>query len=169
MGDNLREIKPHFIPVVPRLPEKIYDKIVDKGSNLKGIKRMLFFWSLNLGKKIRTLSKKWRWYHFQFNIANKLVFSKWREALGGNIKFLVSGSAPLQPALIRIFAFSQIPVFEGYGMTESSPGIYINDFRNNGFKIGIVRRILDDMEVKIVDDGEILAKGSNVMVHSERN
>jgi long-chain acyl-CoA synthetase len=120
-------------------------------------------------KKTRTLSKKWRWYHFQFNIANKLVFSKWREALGGNIKFLVSGSAPLEPALIRIFTAAQIPVFEGYGMTESSPGISINDFRNGGFKIAIVRRILDDMEVKIVDDGEILAKGSNVMMHSERN
>jgi len=169
LGDNLREVKPHFIPVVPRLLEKIYDKIVDKGSNLKGIKRMLFFWSLNLGKKYEPYQKNGWWYHFQLNIANKLVFSKWREALGGNIKFLVSGSAPLQPALIRIFTAAQIPVFEGYGMTESSPGISINDFRNKGFKIGTVGRILDDMEVKIAEDGEILVKGSNVMMGYYKN
>jgi len=169
LGDNLREVKPHFIPVVPRLLEKIYDKIVDKGSNLKGIKRMLFFWSLNLGKKYEPYQKNGWWYHFQLNIANRLVFSKWREALGGNIKFLVSGSAPLQPALIRIFTAAQIPVFEGYGMTESSPGISINDFRKKGFKIGTVGRILDDMEVKIAEDGEILVKGSNVMMGYYKN
>lgn len=169
LGDNLRDVKPHFIPVVPRLLEKIYDKIVDKGSNLKGFKRMLFFWSLNLGKKYEPYHKNGWWYHFQLNIANKLVFSKWREAFGGNIKFLVSGSAPLQPALIRIFTAAQIPIFEGYGMTESSPGISINDFRNNGFKIGTVGRILDDMEVKIAEDGEILVKGSNVMLGYYKN
>ncbi len=169
LGDNLKEVKPHFIPVVPRLLEKIYDKIVDKGSNLKGIKRMLFFWSLNLGKKYEPYQKNGWWYHFQLNIANKLVFSKWREALGGNIKFLVSGSALLQPALIRIFTAAQIPVFEGYGMTESSPGISINDFRKKGFKIGTVGRILDDMEVKIAEDGEILVKGSNVMMGYYKN
>ena len=169
LGDNLKEVKPHFIPVVPRLLEKIYDKIVDKGSNLKGIKRLLFFWSLDLGKKYEPYKKNGWWYHFQLNIANKLVFSKWREALGGNIKFLVSGSAPLQPALIRIFTAAGIPVFEGYGMTESSPGISINDFRNNGFKIGTVGRILDDMEVKIAEDGEILVKGSNVMMGYYKN
>jgi long-chain acyl-CoA synthetase len=169
LGDNLKEVKPHFIPVVPRLLEKIYDKIVDKGSNLKGIKRMLFFWSLNLGKKYEPYQKNGWWYHFQLNIANHLVFSKWREALGGNIKFLVSGSAPLQPALIRIFTAADIPIFEGYGMTETSPGISINDFRNNGFKIGTVGRILDDMEVKIAKDGEILVKGSNVMMGYYKN
>ncbi|MHB1148507.1 MAG: AMP-dependent synthetase/ligase [Lutibacter sp.] len=169
LSDNLREVKPHFIPVVPRLLEKIYDKIVDKGSNLKGIKRMLFFWSLNLGKKYEPYQKNGWWYHFQLNIANKLVFSKWREALGGNIKFLVSGSAPLQSNLIRVFTAARIPVLEGYGMTESSPGISINDFRNKGFKIGTVGRILDDMEVKIAEDGEILLKGSNVMMGYYKN
>ncbi|MBE0423730.1 MAG: long-chain fatty acid--CoA ligase [Lutibacter sp.] len=169
LGDNLKEVKPHFIPVVPRLLEKIYDKIVDKGSHLKGIKRLLFFWSLNLGKKYEPYQKNGWWYHFQLNIANKFVFSKWREALGGNIKFLVSGSAPLQPALIRIFTAAGIPVFEGYGMTETSPGISINDFRNKGFKIGTVGRILDDMEVKIAEDGEILVKGSNVMMGYYKN
>lgn len=169
LGDNLKEVKPHFIPVVPRLLEKIYDKIVDKGSNLKGIKKILFFWSLNLGKRFEPYQKNGWWYHFQLNIANKLVFSKWREAMGGNIKFLVSGSAPLQPNLIRVFTAAGIPVLEGYGMTESSPGISINDFRNKGFKIGTVGRILDNMEVKIADDGEILVKGSNVMMGYYKN
>lgn len=164
LADNLKEVKPHFIPVVPRLLEKIYDKIVDKGSALKGVKKMLFFWALNLGKQYEPYQKNGWWYHFQLKIAQKLVFSKWREAFGGNIKFIVSGSAPLQPILIRIFTAAGIPVFEGYGMTETSPGISINDFRNNGFKIGSVGKVLDGIEVKIADDGEILVKGSNVML-----
>ena len=164
LGDNLREVQPHFIPVVPRLLEKIYDKIVDKGSNLKGLKRLLFFWSLNLGKRYKPYHENGWWYHLQLNIAQKLVFSKWRDSLGGNIKFLVSGSAPLQPLLIKVFTAAGIPVFEGYGMTETSPGVSINDFRNGGFKIGTVGRILDDIEVKIAKDGEILVKGSNIMM-----
>ena len=164
LADNLKEVKPHFIPVVPRLLEKIYDKIVDKGSSLKGIKRVLFFWSLQLAKRYEPYKKNGWWYYFQLTIANKLVFSKWREAFGGNIKFLVSGSAPLQPILIRVFTAAGIPVFEGYGMTETSPGISINDFRNNKFKIGTVGKVLDDIEVKIAEDGEILVKGSNVMM-----
>jgi long-chain acyl-CoA synthetase len=164
LADNLKEVKPHFIPVVPRLLEKIYDKIVDKGSALNGVKKMLFFWALNLGKQYEPYQKNGWWYHFQLKIAQKLVFIKWREAFGGNIKFIVSGSAPLQTILIRIFTAAGIPVFEGYGMTETSPGISINDFRNNGFKIGSVGKVLDGIEVKIADDGEILVKGSNVML-----
>jgi len=164
LGDNLKEVKPHFIPVVPRLLEKIYDKIVDKGSNLKGLKRLLFFWSLNLGKRYGPYQKNGWWYHFQLNIAQKLIFSKWRDALGGNIKFLVSGSAPLQPLLIKVFTAAGIPVFEGYGMTETSPGISINDFRNNRLKIGTVGRVLENIEVKIAEDGEILVKGTNIMM-----
>ena len=169
LGENLKEVQPHFIPVVPRLLEKIYDKIVDKGSNLKGVKRLLFFWSLNLGKRYKPYNENNWWYHFQLKIAQKLVFSKWREAFGGNIKFLVSGSAPLQPLLIKVFTAAGIPIFEGYGMTETSPGISINDFRNHGFKIGTVGKILDDMEVKIAEDGEILVKGSNVMMGYYKN
>lgn len=169
LGDNLKEVKPHFIPVVPRLLEKIYDKIVDKGSNLSGIKKILFFWSLELGKKYNPYKENNWWYHFKLSIAKKLVFRKWREALGGNIKFLVSGSAPMQPLLIRVFTAAGIPVFEGYGMTETSPGISINDFRNNGFKIGTVGRILKDIEVKIAEDGEILVKGSNIMMGYYKN
>ena len=163
LGDNLREVKPHFIPVVPRLLEKIYDKIVDKGSNLSGIKKMLFFWALNLGKEYQPYHKNGWWYHFQLKIANKIIFTKWREALGGNIKFLVSGSAPLQPQLIQIFTAADIPIFEGYGMTETSPGISLNDIRNNGLKIGSVGKALEGIEIKIAEDGEILVKGSNVM------
>ncbi|MFD1294173.1 AMP-dependent synthetase/ligase [Lutibacter holmesii] len=163
LGDNLREVKPHFIPVVPRLLEKIYDKIVDKGSNLTGIKKMLFFWALNLGKTYQPYHKNGWWYHFQLKIANKLIFNKWRAALGGNIKFLVSGSAPLQPQLIQIFTAANIPIFEGYGMTETSPGISLNDIRNNGLKIGSVGKALEGVTIKIAEDGEILVKGSNVM------
>lgn len=163
LGEHLREIKPHFIPVVPRLLEKIYDKIVDKGSQLTSVKKMLFYWSLELGNKYKPYKKNGWWYEFQLGIARKLVFKKWREAMGGQIKFVVSGSAPLQPRLIKVFTAAGIPVFEGYGMTESSPGISINDFRNKGFKIGTVGRVLEGMEVKIAADGEILLKGSNVM------
>ena len=169
LGDNLREIKPHFIPVVPRLLEKIYDKIVDKGSKLTGIKRLLFFWALALGKKYQPYNQNSTWYYLQLKIANFIVFNKWREALGGNIKFLVSGSAPLQPILIQIFTAAQIPVFEGYGMTETSPGISSNDYRNGGFKIGTVGKIMPGVEVKIANDGEILVKGSNVMLGYYKN
>ncbi len=163
LGDNLREVKPHFIPVVPRLLEKIYDKIVDKGSNLKGIKKILFFWALDLGKKYEPYQKNSWWYYFQLKIANKLIFNKWRAALGGHIKFLVSGSAPLQMQLIRIFTAANIPIFEGYGMTETSPGISMNDVRNNGLKIGSVGKAIEGISIKIAADGEILVKGSNIM------
>lgn len=148
LGDNLKEVKPHFLPVVPRLLEKIFDKIVDKGSNLKGVKNLLFFWALNLAKKYKPYHKNGWWYHFQLAIANKIVFNKWRDAFGAEIKFLVCGSAPLQPILIRVFTAAGIPVFEGYGMTETSPGVSINDFRNGGFKIGTVGKILEGIEVK---------------------
>ena len=169
LGDNLREVKPHFIPVVPRLLEKIYDKIIDKGSNLTGIKKILFFWALNLAKNYQPYNTNGWWYHFQLKIANKIIFNKWRDALGGNIKFLVSGSAPLQPQLIQIFTAANIPVFEGYGMTETSPGISINDLRNKSFKIGTVGKALEGIEIKIATDGEILVKGTNVMLGYYKN
>ncbi|NLP59156.1 long-chain fatty acid--CoA ligase [Lutibacter sp. B1] len=169
LADNLKEVKPHFIPVVPRLLEKIYDKIVDKGSSLKGIKKMLFFWALELGKHYKPYKRNGWWYHFKLTIAKKLIFSKWREAFGGNIKFLVSGSAPLQPVLTKIFTAAGIPIFEGYGLTETSPGVAINDFRNKKFKIGTVGKTLNGVEVKIADDGEILVKGSNVMLGYYKN
>mgnify|MGYP003624155175 FL=1 len=169
LGDNLREIKPHFIPVVPRLIEKIFDKIVSKGSELSGIKKSLFFWALALAEKYKPYNQNSTFYNFKLRIARKLIFSKWKEALGGQLHFMVSGSAPLQERLITIFTAAGIPIFEGYGMTETSPGVSINDLRNGGFKVGTVGKILKDIEVKIADDGEILVKGSNVMLGYYKN
>jgi long-chain acyl-CoA synthetase len=163
LGDNIREVKPNMMAVVPRLLEKIFDKIVDKGSKLSGIKKNLFFWALKLGEQYEPYNKNGLWYHFQLTIAKKLIFSKWQEALGNNLEFMISGSAPLQPRLIRVFTAAGIPVFEGYGMTESSPGVTLNDLRNNSFKIGTVGKALKGVEIKIADDGEILMKGHCVM------
>jgi len=163
LGDNIREVKPNMMAVVPRLLEKIFDKIVDKGSKLTGLKKKLFFWALALGERYEPYEKNGVWYHFQLTIAKKLIFSKWQEALGNNLEFMISGSAPLQPRLIRVFTAAGIPVFEGYGMTESSPGVTLNDLRNNSFKIGTVGKALKGVEIKIADDGEILMKGHCVM------
>lgn len=164
IGDNLKEIQPHFMPVVPRLLEKVFDKIVDKGSSLTGIKKNLFFWALKLGEKYKPYKENGWWYEFQLSIANKLIFSKWREALGGHLEFMLAGSAPTQPRLIRIFSSANIPILEGYGMTETSPAVSVTDVRNRGMKIGSVGKILENVQVKIAEDGEILVKGSNVMM-----
>ncbi|MCL7754263.1 long-chain fatty acid--CoA ligase [Polaribacter sp. Z022] len=169
IGDNIREVKPNYLAVVPRLLEKIFDKIVDKGSNLKGIKKVLFFWALQLGEIYEPYHKNGNWYHFKLKIANKLIFSKWRKALGNNLEFMVSGSAPLQPKLIRIFTAAKIPIFEGYGMTESSPSGSINDLRNFNLKIGTVGKPVKGVEIKIANDGEILMKGDNIMIGYYKN
>ncbi|MEE9407841.1 MAG: long-chain fatty acid--CoA ligase [Polaribacter sp.] len=169
IGDNIREVKPGYLAVVPRLLEKIFDKIVDNGSQLTGLKKQLFFWALELGEKYEPYNKNGVWYHFKLKIANKLIFSKWREALGGDLKFMISGSAPLQDRLIRVFTAAQIPIYEGYGMTESSPAGTINDLRNNGLKIGTVGKPLKDITIKIAEDGEILIKGDNVMMGYYKN
>jgi|TARA_B110000238_G_scaffold200352_1_gene250178 long-chain acyl-CoA synthetase len=169
LGDNIREVKPHFLAVVPRLLEKIFDKIVDKGSHLTGIKKVLFFWAISLGEAYKPYGKNDSFYAFKLKIARKLIFSKWQEALGGNLEFMLSGSAPMQDRLIRIFLAAGIPVFEGYGMTESSPAMTLNDLRNNGLKIGTVGKPLEGLEVKIAEDGEILMKGSSVMMGYYKN
>jgi long-chain acyl-CoA synthetase len=169
IGDNIREVKPHYLAVVPRLLEKIFDKIVDKGSNLTGLKKSLFFWALSLGEKYEAYHKNGSFYHFKLNIARKLIFSKWQEALGGNLQFMVAGSAPTQERLIRVFTAAGINIFEGYGMTESSPGGTLNDLRNNGLKIGTVGKALEGIEIKIAEDGEILMKGDNVMLGYYKN
>ena len=163
LGDNIREVKPSMMAVVPRLLEKIFDKIVDKGSNLTGLKKKLFFWALALGEKYEPYEKNGSWYHFKLKIARKLIFVKWQEALGSNLEFMISGSAPLQPRLIKVFTAAGIPVYEGYGMTESSPGATLNDLRNNSLKIGSVGKALKGIEIKIADDGEILMKGHCIM------
>ncbi len=163
LGETIKEVQPNFLAVVPRMLEKIFDKIVDKGSQLKGIKKGLFFWALGLGERYKPYRKNGAWYHFQLAIAQKLIFSKWHEALGGELSFMLSGSAPLQPRLIRVFTAAGIPIYEGYGMTESSPGATLNDLRNNGLKIGSVVKPIYGVEIKIEHDGEILIKGPNVM------
>jgi long-chain acyl-CoA synthetase len=169
IGDNIREVQPHYLAVVPRLLEKIFDKIVDKGSNLKGLKKQLFFWALALGEKYEAYNENGSWYHFKLKIARKIIFTKWQEALGGNLQFMVSGSAPLQQRLVRVFTAAGISVFEGYGMTESSPAGTLNDLRNNGLKIGTVGKPLEGVEIKIAEDGEILMKGDNVMLGYYKN
>ncbi len=164
ISDNLKEVKPHVISAVPRLLEKVYDKIIAKGSTVGGIKQKLFFWSVELGLEYEPYGANGWWYETRLKIARKLVFSKWKEGLGGRIELIVSGSAALQPRLARVFAAAGIPVMEGYGLTETSPVIAVNDQRNHGFKIGTVGKVLKDVEVKIAEDGEILCKGPNVMM-----
>ncbi|WP_324721186.1 AMP-dependent synthetase/ligase [Salinimicrobium sp. HB62] len=163
ISDNLKEVKPHVISAVPRLLEKVYDKIIAKGSTVGGIKQKLFFWAVELGLEYEPYGANGWWYETKLNLARKLVFSKWKEGLGGRIELIVSGSAALQPRLARVFAAAGIPVMEGYGLTETSPVISVNDQRNGGFKIGTVGRVLKDVDVKIAEDGEILCKGPNVM------
>ncbi len=164
IADNLKEVKPEVFSTVPRLLEKVYDKIVAKGSDLTGLKRKLFFWALELGLRYELNGANGWWYESQLKIANKLIFSKWREALGGNIVAVVSGGAALQPRLARVFSAAKITVLEGYGLTETSPVIAVNNFLPNGIKFGTVGPVINDVTVKIADDGEILVKGPNVMM-----
>ena len=164
ISDNLKEVKPNVITAVPRLLEKVYDKIYAKGEDLSGIKKKLFYWAIELGLQYEPYGANGWWYEFRLKIARKLIFSKWKEGLGGNIGLMVSGSAALQPRLARVFAAAGIPVMEGYGLTETSPVIAVNAEAGKGFKIGTVGRVIKNVEVKIAEDGEILCKGPNVMV-----
>ena len=169
IGENLKEIKPEGFSTVPRLLEKVYDKIVNKGAELTGLKKGLFFWALALGQRYEPYGKNGWWYELKLKIANKIIFSKWREALGGNILVIASGSAALQPRLTRVFNAAQIPVMEGYGLTETSPVISVQVAAGKGFKVGSVGRPIDNVEVKIAEDGEILCKGPNVMTGYYKN
>lgn len=164
MSDNLKEVKPHVMTAVPRLYEKVYDKIIETGSGLKGIKKIIFFWSVNVGLRYEPYNKNGWLYSLKLKIARALVFKKWQQGLGGNLKIMVSGSAALQPRLTRIFAAAKLPIMEGYGLTETSPVVAVNDMRNHGFKIGTVGKVIDNVEIKIANDGEILVKGPNVMM-----
>ena len=164
IGDNLREVKPMLFTTVPRLLEKVYERIVSKGLELTGIKKQLFFWALNLAKVWDNINRGSAWYRMQLRIADKLIFSKWREALGGNVKAIVSGSAALQERLIRIFSAAGIVIMEGYGLTETSPVITVNRYESNNRRVGTVGPVIDHVEVKLAEDGEILTKGPNVMM-----
>ena len=163
ISENLKEVKPHVMSAVPRLLEKVYDKIYAKGAELSGIKKKLFFWAVELGLEYEPYGENGWWYESKLSIARKLIFSKWQEALGGNLKAIASGSAALQPRLARVFNAAEIPVMEGYGLTETSPVVAVNDMRDKGFKIGTVGKPLKETEVKIAEDGEILIKGPQVM------
>jgi len=164
VSDNIKETSPDVITAVPRLLEKVYDAIIAKGSALTGIKKKLFFWAVEVGLEYEPYKANGAWYEFKLSIARKLIFSKWKAGLGGKLGLMVSGSAAIQPRLARVFAAAEIPVMEGYGLTETSPVIAVNDQRNGGFKIGTVGRVLKGVEVKIAEDGEILCKGPNVMM-----
>ncbi|RZK56097.1 MAG: long-chain fatty acid--CoA ligase [Pedobacter sp.] len=156
---DIQHVKPNSFSTVPRLLEKVYDKIMEKGKDLKGIKRGIFFWSLALAEKYTT-EAGW-WYNFKLGIARKLVFKKWQEALGGEIIVIVSGGAALNPRLARIFWAAGMPVFEGYGLTETSPVITVNHF--GGTKFGTVGEVIKGVEIKLGEDGEVLARGHNIM------
>ncbi len=164
IGANLQEVKPDVFTTVPRLLEKVYERIVGKGAELKGIKRQLFFWAVNLGKKYDNLVDGGFLYNLQLSVANKLIFSKWREALGGNIKYIITGGAACQERLIRIFNAAKIPLYEGYGPTENSPVIAVNRRSAGGTKFGTVGPVINGVDLKIMDDGEICVKGPSMMV-----
>ena len=161
--DNIQEVRPHIMTTVPRLLEKVYDKIIAKGRKLSGIQRQIFFWAVGLGLKYQYDIKGKPFYTLQLNLANKLVFNKWRDAFGGQMRSIVSGGAALQPRLSSVFNAAGIPVVEGYGMTESSPVIAVNTFEKGNRKIGTVGPPLNNVEVKISENGEILVKGPLVM------
>ncbi|AMM50574.1 AMP-dependent synthetase [Rufibacter sp. DG15C] len=164
VGDNLKEVKPDIFVTVPRLLEKVYDKIVAKGSELTGVKKGLFFWALALGQKYDTRTSPGILYDLQLKLARKLIFSKWQEALGGNVKVIVSGGAALQPRLARVFWGANIRIMEGYGLTETSPVIAVNRYEPENNVIGTVGPVINNVEVKIAEDGEILTRSESVMV-----
>ncbi|MGC6422939.1 MAG: AMP-dependent synthetase/ligase [Flavobacteriaceae bacterium] len=164
ISDNLKETHPEMMTAVPRLLEKVYDKIYARGAELSGLKQKLFYWAVDLGLEYQPYGRNGAWYEFKLKIARKLIFSKWKEALGGNLSLIASGSAPLQPRLAQVFTAAGITICEGYGLTETSPVISVNEMANGGFRIGTVGKVMDGVEVKIAEDGEILCKGPNVMM-----
>ncbi|MEN9685793.1 MAG: hypothetical protein RLZZ28_1579 [Bacteroidota bacterium] len=163
IGDNLREIKPNGFTTVPRLLEKVFERIMAKGNEQKGIKRKLFFWAVDLAEKYDNRISGGFWYNLQLSIANKLIFTKWREALGGNISFVITGGAACQLKLLRIFNAAKLPVYEGYGPTENSPVICVNRQEAGGTKFGTVGPVINGVQVKLAQDGEICVTGPSVM------
>ena len=163
IGENAQEIKPNLMSVVPRLLEKVFNKINAKGSDLTGLKKALFFWAIKLGERYEPYQANGFWYEFKLKIARKLIFSKWKAAFGGELHTMVSGSAALHPRLARIFCASGMMIMEGYGLTETSPVVSVGMYADHHFKIGTVGKPISNVEVKIAEDGEILIKGPNVM------
>ncbi len=169
IADNLRELKINLFVTVPRLLERVYDKIIGKGKDLKGIKKTIFFWAVSLGLKYQDTGNSW-WYNFRLKIARKLIFSKWQQALGGEIQFIMTGGAAIQVRLARIFWAANIPVLEGYGLTETSPVLAVNYFEEpDNVRFGTVGPPVNNVEIKIAEDGEILARGPNIMLGYYKN
>jgi len=164
IGLNLKEVKPMVFTTVPRLLEKVYERIMTTALELKGIKRALFFWALNLGKQFDNAKPGNLWYRIQLSLANKIIFNKWREALGGNVKAIVVGSAACQERLVRIFTAAQIVIMEGYGLTETSPVVSVNRYESENRRVGTIGTLIDNVEVMIAEDGEILCKGPNITI-----
>jgi long-chain acyl-CoA synthetase len=164
ISEYAQETKPNVMTAVPRLLEKVYDKIIAKGTTLTGIKKKLFFWAVEIGLQYEPYGQNGWWYEQKLALARKLIFSKWKAALGGELSVMASGSAALQPRLARIFNAAEFGVMEGYGLTETSPVVSVNDMRNGGFRIGTVGKPIDKTEVKIASDGEICIKGPQVMI-----
>lgn len=164
IGENLKEVKPHLFTTVPRLLEKVYERIMLKAAELTGIKRKLFDWAVALGEKYDNIKSGGPLYNFQLMLANKIIFSKWREALGGNVKVVVTGGAACQVKLLRIFNAAQVPIYEGYGPTENSPVISVNCRKKGGTKFGTVGLVIEGQEVRFEPDGEICVKGPSVMM-----
>ncbi|HLA52819.1 MAG TPA: AMP-binding protein, partial [Flavitalea sp.] len=169
IADNLRDVKPNIFTTVPRLLEKVYDRIMQKGAELKGMKKKLFFWAHELATRYEINKNQGAWYNLQLKLANRLIFSKWREALGNRIIVIVSGGAACQVRLIRIFTAARIPILEGYGLTETSPVICVNRYPEDTRMFGTVGRAMDNVEIKTAEDGEILCKGPNVMMGYYKN
>ncbi len=164
IGENIKEVKPNLFTTVPRLLEKVYEKIMEKGSELTGIKRKLFDWAVRLGNDYDNLKSGGVWYNIQLAIANKIIFNKWRAALGNNVELIITGGAACQVRLLRIFNAAKIPIYEGYGPTENSPVISVNCRKKGGTKFGTVGLVIEGQEVKLEPDGEICVKGPSVMM-----
>jgi len=169
IGENLNEVHPDVMTAVPRLLEKLYDKIYGKGQTLTGFKKKLFNWAVDVGLAYEPYKKNGFVYSLKLSIARGLIFKKWKAALGGNLKLIASGSAALQPRLARVFTAAGLTVVEGYGLTETSPVISVNDMRDGKFRIGSVGKVVEHVQVKIAEDGEILCKGPNVMMGYYKN
>ena len=163
ISENLQEVQPYFMTAVPRLLEKVYDKIYARGAELDGVKKKLFYWAVDLGLQYEPYGANGFLYELKLKIARKLIFSKWQAALGGNLHTISSGSAALQPRLARVFSAAGITICEGYGLTETSPVLTVSDLKNKGLKFGCVGKAIEGVELKIAADGEILCKGPNIM------
>ena len=164
IGDNLKEVQPTVFSTVPRLLEKVYERIIGKGQELTGIKKKLFFWAVDIGSRYEVNRNQGWWYNLQLGLANKLIFKKWREGLGGQVKAIVTGAAACQVRLLRVFTAGKIVIMEGYGLTETSPVISVNRFEEDGRCFGTVGPVIRNVEVKLAEDGEICCKGDNVMM-----